>query len=86
MLVYLILGVVLILILVTCIPRKGVEHYGQMKKIGKIPFTDCQRICGQYYRKCLQDDIHNVNAGWCERRFGDGCVMECYYSNYHRMN
>ena len=60
------------------------EGYGQMRSIKKIPFSDCARICNQYYRKCIEDDPDRGQSGWCEARFGDACRSECYYSNYHR--
>lgn len=60
------------------------ENYGPVKNIRKIPMSECRSICQQYYQKCLEDDIHNINAGWCDMKFGEACEAECRYSNYHR--
>ena len=59
------------------------ENYGEMRRVVKIPFNDCAGICKQHYQDCLS---RGDDGGWCETRFGDqGCVAECYYSNYHRL-
>ncbi len=63
------------------------EYYGgQIKKIRKIPFNDCARICNTYLQDCLSKYQYN-DAGWCQQRFGEHgtCVSECYYSNFQRM-
>lgn len=61
------------------------ENYGPVKNIKHIPLGECTNICQQYYQKCLADDVHGVNTGWCEMRFGEACKAECTYSNYHRV-
>ena len=62
------------------------EFYGgQIKKIKKLPFTECKNICDGYYEKCLIDNRVTGDTEWCRRRFKESCVSECYYSNYHRM-
>ena len=66
---------------------KTKEYYGgQIKKIRKIPFNDCARICNTYLQDCIKK-YNNTDAGWCYERFGPmgTCVSECYYSNHQRM-
>lgn len=63
---------------------KNREKYGQMRSVKKIPFNDCSRICNQYRQACIRDDPDRNQSGWCDARFGEACVSECYYSNYHR--
>lgn len=74
----------LIAIFAFCFVAPKREGYGQLRSVKKIPFSNCADICNQYYRKCVQDDPDGDHSGWCETRFGDACVSECYYSNYHR--
>jgi hypothetical protein len=63
------------------------ENYGgKVKKIRRIPFNDCARICEGYKRDCLSK-YSGTDAGWCHERFGPQgtCVSECYYSYSQRM-
>jgi hypothetical protein len=61
------------------------EGYGgPIKNIKNIPFNDCERICDTYYQGCMKD-YGDLDANWCHQRFKENCVMECYYTPYHRM-
>lgn len=63
------------------------EYYGgKIKNIRKIPFNDCQRICGTYLVDCLAK-YRGTDPAMCYERFGPmgTCVSECYYTQYHRM-
>ena len=66
---------------------RPIEKYGgQIKKIRKIPFNECARICSTYYQSCIESS-RGEDAGFCYERFGPRgtCESECYYSNYQRM-
>lgn len=83
----LIIGFVTILFLLLFSFTSTKEYYGgQIKKIRKIPFNDCERICKTYLADCLKK-YSNTDPGWCHERFGTfgSCVSECYYSNFQRM-
>ncbi len=62
--------------------RRKKEGYGAMKKISKIPFNDCRRICEGYHRKCVSD-FRDADVSFCDKRL-NGCTAECYYTPYHR--
>ena len=64
--------------------KKKERFGGDVKAIRKIPFNDCERICEGYYQKCLYD-FKDADPSWCEERFRNACVSECYYSNFHRI-
>lgn len=87
MLKYIAIGIVTILFLLLFSFSSTKEYYGgKIKNIKRIPFNNCERICGTYLQDCLNKYQHN-DAGWCHERFGPmgTCVSECYYSNHHRM-
>lgn len=78
---------IVVLVLLVCLLYRTQENYGgKVKKIRKIPFNECARICSTYYESCIRDG-RGEDAGFCHERFGQNgtCVKECYYSNYHRM-
>jgi len=60
------------------------ELYGPVKNIKQIPFNRCADICEGYYQQCIKDFRYAGDPGWCENQFRKACVMECYYSRYHR--
>lgn len=83
--ILLIVGCIVLIALLSFVSTK--EYYGgKIKKIRKIPFNECARICETYRVSCLRDG-REEDAGFCNERFGPGgfCVQECYYSNYQRM-
>jgi hypothetical protein len=76
--------VALALFLIFFVTRRKERYGGPVKKVRKIPFNDCKMICESYYNKCVRD-FANADPGFCEERFRQACVSECYYSNYQRM-
>lgn len=80
--------IILVVVVSVCIlSLVGTKEYygGKVKKITKIPFNDCVRICKTYLSACLEDNKY-ADPGGCYRRFGTGgtCETECVYSNYQR--
>lgn len=79
--------ILVVAVILFCILYRPIENYGgQVKKIRKIPFNECARICSTYYESCVRES-RGEDAGFCYERFGPNghCVAECYYSNYQRM-
>jgi hypothetical protein len=84
--IFVILSILLLLLLLFSYAGAKEYYGGKIKKIRRIPFNDCVRICGTYLTDCLSKYGAN-DAGWCYERFGmqGACVAECAYSSHHRM-
>lgn len=79
--------IIIIAVVLFWILYRPIEKYGgQIKKIRKIPFNECARICSTYYESCINSS-RGEDAGFCYERFGPRgtCILECGYSNYQRL-
>ena len=77
--------IVIIAIVLTIVTKNKRENYGgPVKKIRRIPRTECHNICEQYYRDCMSKYGH-IDAMYCQNTIYTNCIRNCDYTDYHRM-
>jgi hypothetical protein len=82
--IVLLIVAIVIYIVFTCSgsSKRNEKYGGVIKNVTKIPLSDCYRKCEQWRVQCNND--RPGNAGGCDN-IAEGCKLECYYSNSHRM-
>lgn len=79
---WIILLIILIILCIYFFPRR--EYYGgPVKKIRRIPRSECYNICGQYFRDCMARSQY-TDAGICHNRLNN-CIAQCNYTDFHRL-
>lgn len=74
--------VVVIGVILLCKPK--IEGYGgPLKRIHRIPKNQCYALCGQTYRRCMEENQY-INAGTCDSLYKN-CVAVCNYSDFQRL-
>ncbi len=80
----LIITIIVIVVVVAITRNKRYERYGgAVKSIHRIPKSTCNKICGQYYTRCMLEHQY-IDAGDCARRHGN-CLAQCHYTPFHRL-
>ncbi len=57
------------------------ENYGPVKRVSKIPMTDCYENCKNWTENCIQDRPGDEQQ--CKEMYV-ACQEGCYYTNYQR--
>jgi hypothetical protein len=61
-----------------------IENYGgPIRKVRKIPMSDCYNMCDRWVKRCALWDPYG-ESDQCQRS-GESCRLECQYSNALRM-